>query len=773
MFFDYNNAHRTWKAKWIWESEQTANSWVVFRKKLHFDAKPTKFTANISVESRYWLYVNGKNVVFEGSLKRGINIHDSFYDEIDLAPYLTAGDNVIAVLCWYWGVKGFSYSCNFAGKAGFIFEAETDAESVISDSSWKVHRETSYLKDDGSVEGVKEPQPNYRLSEYNVYYDARLSIGDWKAVDYDDSSWANATELGVVPDKPWCNLHKRPIPFLKDFGLKDYNNSKDYEGYTTTKEEVLDLYLDYNAQLTPYIKLKTDTAGLKIDMRTDNYADPAGNGLTTKNAYVTVAGEQEFEGLSWFPGEHVYYTIPAGITILSLKYRESGYNSEFVGYFRCDDEFFNKLWTQSERTLYVTMRDNFMDCPDRERAQWWGDVTNEMLEFMYCLDDKAYMLYEKGLRTKMGYADTLNTTRLRTVCPSYNDNTELPMQELAGVCGMWEYYLYTGNTETLKVMYKYASKYVLYSWLWYMADNGFVNRYTGTWDWPDWGRFPDMVPLENAWYCRAIIALRKMAEILGEEKDIAEIDKRYESIKKNYRKFWTERGYKSAEQDDPDDRCNAIALLAGIVPEENIKTTLNVLNTTMNSSPYMEKYVLDALCEYSNMKDIQARIKMRYHDMTDSELAYSTLWEFWDKTKGTKNHAWSGGPLITMSKYMAGIRPLTHGYKTYLIEPRMGSLNRIEARVPAVIGNIMVSLEKDCEKFFRMDVTAPEGGKATLSIPCCKFADTADITINGIKVIENGVEVGKVDGIEFAGRDKSRYNFVTDGGNWQIVATKH
>ena len=281
--------------------------------------------------------------------------------------------------------------------------------------------------------------------------------------------------------------------------MKDYNNSKDYEGYTTTKEEVLDLYLDYNAQLTPYIKLKTDTAGLKIDMRTDNYADPAGNGLTTKNAYVTVAGEQEFEGLSWFPGEHVYYTIPAGITILSLKYRESGYNSEFVGYFRCDDEFFNKLWTQSERTLYVTMRDNFMDCPDRERAQWWGDVTNEMLEFMYCLDDKAYMLYEKGLHTKMGYADTLNTTRLRTVCPSYNDNTELPMQELAGVCGMWEYYLYTGNMEALKAIYPYASKYVLYSWLWYMADNGFVNRYTGTWDWPDWGRFPDMVPLENAW----------------------------------------------------------------------------------------------------------------------------------------------------------------------------------------------------------------------------------------------------------------------------------
>ena len=31
------------------------------------------------------------------------------------------------------------------------------------------------------------------------------------------------------------------------------------------------------------------------------------------------------------------------------------------------------------------MRDNYMDCPDRERAQWWGDEVNELGEAFYAL----------------------------------------------------------------------------------------------------------------------------------------------------------------------------------------------------------------------------------------------------------------------------------------------------------------------------------------------------------------------------------------------------
>ena len=768
MFFDFKNAYRQWNAKWIWDDTNQGNTWMNFRKKITLDSVPESVIANIAAESRYWLYINGKMVVFEGSLKRGINLKDGYYDEVEIAPYLKAGENTIAVLVWYWGIRRGNMSCNTAGKPGLMFEADIGGTNVISDETWKVHKNEAYLPDNGTIPGINEPQPNYRLPEFNVYYDGRLDMGAWEQPEYDDSSWSNAMVVGEYPCAPWNRLHKRPIPLLKDFGLKDYINSKDFEGHTTEKEEVLDLYLEYNAQLTPYLKIETEIPGLKIDMRSDNYGDPAGNGFSTKCAYVTRKGEQEFEGLSWFPGQHVYYTVPAGVTIKSLKYRESGYNTEFVGYFRSDDEFMNKLWLQSERTLYITMRDNFMDCPDRERAQWWGDVTNEMMMFMYCLDDKAYNLYEKGLYTKMGYIDDSRDSALRTLVPTHENLCELPMQELAGVGGMWEYYLYTGNATAIKDVYPYVKNYL---YRWWPLDNGLIDRRTGTWDWPDWGRFPDIRPLENAWYYRALDCAIKMAKLSGHEEDVEDFENRKKSIYKAYNKFWTARGYMSSEQDDPDDRCNAVAVIAGLADEDKYDTILNVLETTYNSSPYMEKYVLDAMCKIGCMKNVQKRIKARYKDMVEGELAYSTLWEFWDRTKGTKNHAWSGGPLITMSKFMAGIAPTTPGYDTYKVEPHMGELKHIEALVPSVKGNIKVTLDKNCcGKRFEMSLESPENTVALVSIPCCKFADCADIEINGKKVVENGNPLADTGNVVFKGRNGRRYEFEVGAGSWKFSA---
>ena len=133
------------------------------------------------------------------------------------------------------------------------------------------------------------------------------------------------------------------------------------------------------------------SAGLTVVMRTD---DPL-NEIYTE--YVTRAGVQEYETPAWMNGHHVVYTIPEGVKILGLKYRETGYDTEFTGGFTCDRDVFNRLWTKSRRTLYVTMRDNYMDCPDRERAQWWGDAVNELGEAFYALSPSSNALTRKAI----------------------------------------------------------------------------------------------------------------------------------------------------------------------------------------------------------------------------------------------------------------------------------------------------------------------------------------------------------------------------------------
>ncbi len=719
-----------WKAKWIWDKENLTekNVWMCFNKKVCIDNIPEELTAHISADSKYWLYINGETVVFEGNVKRGPDKNSGYYDSIDIAPYLKKGENSICALVWFWDNET-SYSYCGSGQGGFLFEAIGEGNSIISDKSWKVKRNSAYI--DSSLY-----PPNYRLPEYSIYFDARKDTEDWINEDYDVSSWENATEYTVGGEGAYGKLYPRGIPFLKDYGLKDYENSKDFENYTVKKlfGEKITVDIPYNAQLTPYLKIIAPK-GKKIRITTENTLIGA-----VSTTYITKDGEQEFEALGWFNGEHITYKIPRGVTVVSLKYRETGYDSSFCGDFKCDDEFLNSLWQKSLRTLYVTMRDNFMDCPDRERAQWWGDVTSEMIMTMYSMDSNSYLLYQKGVEAMLSHVD--DTKVLQTVVPISGDYFELPVQQLAGIAGFLTYYEYTGDKAFIEKVYDSSLDYLK---LWEIGENNLVVHRSGSWDWADWGKKADMTAIENAWVYHALSATEKMAELLGKEEDISFITQRKDTISKGYKTLWTEEGFKSKDARKPDDRANALAVLSGLAKKEQYDTITNVLTTTKNSSPYMEYYVLEALCKMGKYEAANNRIKDRYKDMMSED--YSTLWEFWDSWRGTKNHAWSGGPLVIMSKHFAGIKPLEAGYEKVKIEPQYALSDSMICTVPSIKGLITLDYEKAYGEYI-VNLTIPQGIKTVLYVP-----KGAVVNINSKVYYQNGKyvsgdKIGDVETIE-------------------------
>ncbi len=704
-----------WSAKWIWDKNNLTekNVWMSFNKKVIIGNVPDELIAHISADSKYWLYINGETVVFEGSVKRGPDKNSGYYDSIDIAPYLRKGENSISALVWFWDDET-SYSYCSSGQGGFIFEAINESVTILSDKSWKVKRNSAY------IDSPLYP-PNYRIPEYSIYFDARKEIGDWTNAAFDTSSWENATEYAVGGEGVYGKLYQRGIPFLKDYGLKDYENSKDYENYTVSKlsGEKITVDIPYNAQLTPYLKVIAP-AGKKIRITTENTLIGA-----VSTTYITKEGEQEFESLGWFNGEHITYDIPKGVTVLSLKYRETGYDSSFCGNFTCDDEFMNSLWQKSLRTLYVTMRDNFMDCPDRERAQWWGDVTSEMIMTMYSMDSNSYLLYQKGVESMLSHVD--ETKVLQTVVPINGDYFELPVQQLAGIVGFLTYYEYTGDTAFLEKVYDASLDYLK---LWEIGKNNLVVHRAGSWDWPDWGNKADMTAIENAWVYYALSATEEMATILEKDGDIPFIAERKNTISKGYKSLWTEDGFKSGDVKNPDDRANALAVLAGLADEEQYEIITKVLKTTKNSSPYMEYYVLEALCKMGEYEAAKERIKNRYDGMMCED--YSTLWEFWDSWRGTMNHAWSGGPLVIMSKHFAGITPIEAGYEKVKIDPQYSLSDSMSCTVPSVKGLITVSYEKTSDGY-TVNVTIPQGVKAYVYVP-----DDALVIINSEVYYQNG-----------------------------------
>lgn len=615
------------EAKQIWiMGENEESTWMCFRRNFEWNKSSNgSADAEIAVDSKYWLYVNGRLAIREGGLKRGPSRNGTYYERINLDKYVEDGTNTLAILVCFFGKSGFSHVSSGYGGLRFAMNG------LKSDETWKVKKHPAYVKADPS-----DPPANFRLAEANIYFDASKDIAGWQTRDYDDSDWRFADVLSDKEALAWGRLEKRITPQLKDFGLKTFK--------TTCPQ----LRLPYNAQFTPYLKV-TAPAGRKIIITTDNYNVGMYGEKSTMSVYYTKDGMQEYEALGWMNGEWIYYQIPEDVIIHELGYRESGYNTEVTKTFHCKDEFLNKLWDKCVRTLYVTMRDTFMDCPDRERVQWWGDVTIEMQEALCCLDERALLLYKKGVQSLAGWAE--DGAHMMTVVPSGTEQFELPMQNLAGIWGFGYYYDHTGDIEVPQMAYKMSMEYLR---LFNIGDNGLVEHRTGSWDWPDWGEHADIAVMENAWYYMALQACRKMADIIPNDdynEDMEFISSRMSQIEQGFNKCYlkTDYYYNQTDNNIPDDRANALAVLSGLANKETYPGIRKILITIENSSPYMEKYVLDALCEMGYIDDAVARIKRRYKEMVDED--YSTLWEYWSKD-GTKNHAWSGGPLIIMDKYL-------------------------------------------------------------------------------------------------------------------------
>lgn len=678
------------------EVTATAGQWICFRKTITVSTdKPSVNVLRIAADSKYWLWVNGKEEIFEGQLKRGPNASDTYLDTLSL-KHLKTGNNTIAVLVWYFGCNGFSHKSS--GCPGLYFDLTVGNDHFDSDESWLTKIHPAYYVPSGDT-------PNFRLPESNVGFDARKNHSGWTSTSFDDSSWGHATAVSI-DNSGWGNFIKRPIPYWKDFG------EKSYVSMTASSSNIV-CKLPYNAQITPCLTVKAK-AGLTIGIKTDDYQPTRENSVRAE--YITKDGLQSYESLGWMNGHEVIYTIPEGVEVVSLGYRETGYDCELAGSFTCDNADLNSLWKKAQRTLYLTMRDNFMDCPDRERAQWIGDFGIELEEIFYALSPKANLLSSKCLHEFASWQRTDGI--LHAPVPEGNYDVELPQQCLAAMgLGAWNYYIGTADSKTIRDIFPAWKRYMH---IWEMGSNNLVTYRSGGWDWGDWGSNQDMQALCQFWYSVALDNYARQADLVGESSEAewargvnAKMKPALQSA------LWTGEAYRhSSYTGSTDDRTQAMAVLSGVADSTRYTTLHNILMKTQYASPYMERFVLEALCQMGYVDDAISRMHTRYQPMIDSEN--TTLWELFTLSGGTYNHAWSGGPLIILSKYVAGVQPLEAGFKKFLVRPQLGSLHHVETVVPSVNGNISVKA-KD-KGYLTLEVTVPEGTTAVLSVSS-KYVD--------------------------------------------------
>lgn len=755
MVFAENNP------QWIWqEQDGPANTWVAFRKTITLDEVPAVAMTKLSVDTKYWLWVNDEMVLFEGGLCRGAAPNTIYFDPVDLAPYLKEGDNTIAILVWYWGRTRKPHEDS--GKGGLLVSADW-APSLNTNESWKMKVHPGY--DPKSGGGGKSAN---RVNAYNVKFDARVGMGDWSdkawyTSSYDDSDWDVPTQKGKIDSDPWGKFVERAIPQWNDRGLADYTALHDKATkasialpYTNTTDSaiVISATLPFNQQITPYLKVNSK-GGRTIIMDTDN-----GFNLL-KSIYITKDGEQAFEGYTWFNGHYVEYTIPVGVEVTELKYRWTGLG-EMPGTFECSDDYFTRLWWMARNTLYVCARDNYMDCPDRERGLWIGDVADQTGAVFYTLDEAGRLLLKKGIDNTIDYRDGDTIQGLAPGFGAYRGkSSELTGQSLQYVDqGVWQYYYNTGDKATLAKAYPALFNYLK---LWEMKEDGLPMHRKGYANWVDWGIDTDPTATNVVLYYMALKAGKKMADALGQDEDFAWYDARITSIKANFEQVYWQGNRYGSEKSVVEERVSALAILSGLAKEEHYDILVDsVLLPVQKSSPHMEWLAEEAIMMTGQYDKGLLRMKQRYQQQVDMQWL-STLYEkYQPKLRGTYNHAWNA-PNYVLSRYIAGIKATAVAWAQYEVKPNMAHLTSVKQIVPSVKGDITLDVNKS-DKMYTMELISPANTLASVYIP-----KHENITVNGRVVYENG-KAKKLKGFAYVGEEENYLIFEAEAGTWKVNA---
>ena len=639
------------KADCIWTGEKTEpGDKVIFRRHVELERVPEAAIAYLAAETKYFLYINGQEVVYEGGLFRESMPGCGYADRVDLAPFLRPGHNVLAVLVWYYGNAGRN-NVN-SGCPGFYFAC--DAIGLYSDSAFLCRKHPAYYI-------PKEDPPGYLYGGDHLGFDARQDLPDLQEAGADESAYVPAA---VADGEKWGDLYIRPIPLHRTADAVWCDAKK-----TAAQGDALyEITLPYAMAFFPVIRAAA-AAGTKLTVYTDHYEVPGGPGdehHTYRGHRIELlcrAGETVFQSIEYLYGEKLLIRCEGKVDRLEVGYRETGYNTDIVGRFTCSDPIINRLVEKAARTLVVCMRDNFMDCPDRERGQWIGDVSVQVPQVMFLLDDNAKLLVKKAIHD---FLHLRRGARLVGNVPGIH-YSELPSQSLVAI-SEWgliaSYVKYTGDASVLHDALTPMAEYLQ---LWETEESGLLRPRDGDWRWFDHLEGVDGTVLENAWYVSALRFALYAARQTGDDRYDAFLRERLSGIEAAFHKtFWTEAGYASGTA--PDDRANAVAVLAGLCPESCYPAVKNVLMITQNATPYMENFVLTALCEMGYVKEAYQRMRARYLDMAENEN--STLWEDF-KIKGTTNHAWSGAPVTIAFRYFMGI-DTDDGFKTIRFRPQGG-----------------------------------------------------------------------------------------------------
>lgn len=513
------------------------------------------------------------------------------------------------------------------------------------------------------------------------------------------------------------------------------------------------LVLDFGKEVTGYPAIEIDGAvgGEIIDM---GYAEvlqaadgtpvldtshgrgmvnPDRSGVHYADRYICTSGMQRFQTFEKRAFRYMQIDVrnvvrPLALGPVSLVL--STYPVDYVGEFESDDVLLNRIWEVGRWTVQLTMEDAYVDCPWRERAQWWGDARVQALVNYYAFGDRA--LVKQGLRHIAQSQSEDGCTR--GVYPAGWPGSVLPTFTMLWVISVNEYREFTGDLATVGELFPAVQRAM-----------DFFERFRSPhellrdlppWlfvDWADVNTSGESAAV-NALYHGALIAAACLAEAAGNAPAAAKFRDLASRTRAGMRSsFWDDQKscFRDTEEKESSvsEQANCWAIEFGASPDGSAEKILEALTSrheadVVMGTPYAGFSMLTALARAGLHDRALEYCRTRWGGML--ARGATTWWEYWEP-KGSYCHGWSAGPTQFLSAEILGVRPGAPGWKVILIEPHPAGLARARGKVPTPHGPVSVEWRTGDE--FSMTVTVPV--EARVSVPALKGGVVSAAGIDG------------------------------------------
>ena len=387
--------------------------------------------------------------------------------------------------------------------------------------------------------------------------------------------------------------------------------------------------------------------------------------------------------------------------------------------FSCSDERLNRIYDLCKHTILVSSFAGIYVDGDRERIPYEADA------YINQLSD--YAVHSDYSLARASHAYLMKHPTWPTEWKQHS------------IFMAWADWMWSGDTSALAEFYEPLCKDKL-SEKYRRASDGLLatggerprgklvnaNGAADIVDWPPCERdgfvFTEVNAVVNAFYYRNLLQVAEFALALHKPDDAGVYGHRARDVRKAYNDafFDAKRGvYRDGiGTDHASLHANAAALAFGLVHKKDAKRVAEYcVSKGMACSVYFAQYLLEGLF---NAGEADAALALITSSGDRSwlgmmEQGATTTMEAWAvKYKPNLDlcHAWGTPPLNVISRYILGVTPLEPGFAKIRVRPQVGSLARVEGKVPTAKGPVNVHVEGGV---LTLDVPAPArvewGGK--------------------------------------------------------------